>query len=153
MFILTVVLFMKFTPPIIAAICVGFLVISSLIVGVVLYAKGFFDGSKEPEKPADQKTTPDPPPKDELTLAIEKASPYLKDELIINALSTSNFEGQDFKEALKAWNGKLYKSNDAVELETALDVFLQAARVRLEKIKKYDEDGEDFKKAFADSKE
>ena len=44
---------MKFTAPVVAAISAGSLVVLSLIVGIILYVRGFFDSGKEPEKPSD----------------------------------------------------------------------------------------------------
>ena len=85
---------MKFTPPIIAAISFASLVVLTLIVGVVLYARGFFDGDIGKGKEADE-----PAPKSELTLAIEKAKPYLNNG-VFNALLTSNFTSKGVEEAL-----------------------------------------------------
>ena len=147
---------MKFTPPVIAAISALTLVISALIVSAILYAKGFFDDKKEPEKPTDpspkDELTKSDPAKGELAEAVEKAKPYLNNNVISNALLTVSFESDDVKKEIKAWETSTLKTiNDMTAFETIFDAFLQSSKVMLEKVRKCGDDQTLLTKAIAES--
>ena len=136
---------MKFTPPVIAAISAVTLVISTLIVFAVLYARGFFDDENEAEKPTD------PSPKSELAKgelveAVERAKPYLNNNVISNALLTVDFESDDVKKEIKAWyDSTLETIKDKTAFEAIFDAFLQSSKVMLEKVRKCS-DNQDLKR-------
>lgn len=134
---------MKFTRPVIAAISVGSLVLLALIIVVILYLKGF-SGDK-PEKPVLS---------DELKSALEKAKPYLNNEIVFDALSTFNFVGKDVQDAFGQWQAALTALEDKAGLEILLDTFIVCSKTVLESVKKHIGKGKEkeLKKAVDDSK-
>ena len=129
---------MKFTAPVIAAISAGSLVILTLIVGAILYARGFFDSGKEPEKPSD------PNPKDELTKAVDEVASHLN-PTVCAALKAGTID-LDHEKVFNWVKNSLKKNEDKEALEKIFDVSLLCLKNSLEEAEKLTTDKAAMKK-------